>query len=499
METGITHSDILIIGAGPAGLTAAYELDRHGLKSTIIEAEAKVGGLARTESYAGYRFDLGGHRFFSKNPSITALWHEILGEAFMPCPRLSRIFYDQQYFDYPLKPLNALRGLGVGTSLKILLDYLHSRICPVHDEKSFEDWVVNRFGRQLYVIFFQTYTEKVWGIPCGDISRDWAAQRIKNLSLRKAVYHSLKAPGRGRGKRQIPSLIDTFHYPRLGPGMLWEQCRDHLLGTGHSVHIGQKVHRIVHHQGRVESLSTDHGPGGQQNFSAGQFISSMPLKNLIRALSPSPPAEVVQAAETLRYRDYLTVVLIVNRAHVFPDNWIYVHSPEVKMGRIQNYKNWSEAMVPDPTKTVLGLEYFLWASEPFWTWSNAELIAFGTEECVRLGLLGKGEVMGGTVVRVHKAYPVYDVHYRKRVNCIRDYLSTLTNFQTVGRSGMHRYNNMDHAMLTGIYAARNIAGESHDLWAVNEDADYHEAGVHQHKTVKNEGDPMAFESVLSRI
>lgn len=467
-------SRVLITGAGPAGLTAAYELSKLGLRPTVLEADDQVGGLSRTVNYRGYRFDIGGHRFFSKVPLINELWDEILREDFLVRPRLSRIYYRERFFDYPLKAANALAGLGPVEAFLIGLSYTKARLFPHAEETNFEQWVSNRFGDRLYQIFFKTYTEKVWGIPCAEISADWAAQRIKNLSLREAIRSALLGSGRAADGQIITTLIEQFNYPRFGPGMMWERCKDLLAARGHETVGGIRVERVRHRHGRVECVYGRTSAGELAEFGAEHFISTMPLRELIHALDPPPPDEVIEAANRLRYRDYLTVVLIVKREAVFPDNWIYIHAPEVKMGRIQNYKNWSPEMVPDPSRTSLGLEYFLWEKDEEWRWPHERLIELGVKECVRIGLADPSEVEDGTVVRMKKAYPVYDQHYHESLAVIRNYLESFSNLQTVGRNGLHRYNNQDHSMLTAVYAARNIAGEQNDVWSVNTEMEYHE-------------------------
>lgn len=467
-------SGAIVIGAGPAGLTSAYELSKLGIGSTILEADEQVGGLSRTVNYKGYRFDIGGHRFFSKVPLINELWREMLSEDFLLRPRLSRIHYRGHFFDYPLKAANALAGLGPVEALLVMLSYSKAKLLPHAEETNLEQWVSNRFGQRLYEIFFKTYTEKVWGIPCAEISADWAAQRIKNLSLKEAVRSALFGGGKSADGEIITTLIEQFHYPRLGPGMMWDCCKDLLASQGNETVHGVKIDKIRHRKGRVESVIGHKSNGERVEFDGDQFISSMPLRRLIQSLDPLPPDQVLEAANSLRYRDYLTVVLMAKREHVFPDNWIYIHSPEVKMGRIQNYKNWSPEMVPDQSRSSLGLEYFLWQQDDEWTWSNDRLIDLGIKECAQIGLIQPDEVEDGTVVRMKKAYPVYDQDYQNRVDIIRNYLETLPNLQTIGRNGLHRYNNQDHSMLTGVYAARNVVGEKNDVWAVNTEQDYHE-------------------------
>lgn len=472
-------SSALIIGAGPAGLTAAYELSKLGMRSTVLEADDQVGGLSRTVNYRGYRFDIGGHRFFSKVPLINQLWHEMLGEDFLLRPRLSRIHYRGHFFEYPLKPLNALAGLGPAEALLVCLSYAKARLAPAPEETSFEQWVSNRFGYRLYEIFFKTYTEKVWGIPCSEISVDWAAQRIKNLSLTEAVRNALFNHVRSKEGEVIATLIDRFHYPRFGPGMMWERCAELVAQRGSETVRGVRVERIRHGQGRVECVYGRTPTGELTEFSGEHVISTMPIRDLVNALDPAPPDDVLRAANRLRYRDYLTVVLIVNRAAVFPDNWIYIHSPEVKLGRIQNYKNWSPHMVPDPSRSSLGLEYFLWDHDAEWSWPHERLVETGIRECARIGLVESREVDDGTVVRMPKAYPVYDQTYQQSLATVRQYLGQLINLQLIGRNGQHRYNNQDHSMLAGVYAARNLAGASYDVWSVNTEQEYQEevAGV----------------------
>ena len=475
----MSDNHTLIIGAGPAGLTAAYELSRNGAKSVILEASTSMGGIARTASYRNYLFDIGGHRFYSKVPAINELWQEILGPDFLERPRMSRIHYRGHFFDYPLRPANALRGLGLFESFRVIASYTKAHLAPNPEpERSFEDWVSRRFGRRLFEIFFKTYTEKVWGISCDQISADWAAQRIKDLSLFKAIVNAFTSQNGCNGKAVMTTLIDRFHYPRLGPGMMWDRLRDLIQANGGSVISDVRVGTIIHRHGRIESVH-GRGPNGEWvEFGGREFISSMALRDLILALDPPPPDEILRAAHALRYRDFLSVVLIVDRAEVFPDNWIYIHSPEVKLGRIQNYKNWSLEMVPDQLTTTLGLEYFLWDSDPEWNWPDKRLIELGIRECVQLGLIRPGEVKDGTVVRAEMAYPIYDHEYQERLQVLRDYLNRFENLQTIGRNGLHRYNNMDHSMLTGLYAARNVLGAQPklDVWSVNAETSYHEDG-----------------------
>jgi protoporphyrinogen oxidase len=470
-------NDAVIIGAGPAGLTAAYELGKLGIQSTVLESDGQVGGLARTVAYKGYRFDIGGHRFFSKVALINALWQEILGEDFLLRPRLSRIYYRGHFFDYPLKPLNSLIGLGPIEALLVCLSYAKARLWPSAEETNFEQWVSNRFGSRLHEIFFKHYTEKVWGIPCSEISADWAAQRIKNLSLGEALRNALLKGNHTKDGGMISTLIDEFHYPRLGPGMMWERCAELVAASGSQTLCGIRVERICHRRGRVESVLGREPTGELIEFGGEHFISTMPIRDLIDALDPLPPDAVLRAARRLRYRDYQTIVLIVKRAEVFPDNWIYIHSPEVRLGRIQNYKNWSPYMVADPSRTSLGLEYFLSVQDEEWSWPHERLIEHGIWDCSQIGLIEPHEVEDGTTVKMTKAYPVYDQAYQDCLATVRNYLRGLNNLQSIGRNGQHRYNNQDHSMLAGIYAARNLVGAQYDVWSVNVEQEHHEEGL----------------------
>jgi protoporphyrinogen oxidase len=462
---------VVVIGAGPAGLTAAFELaQRTDARVTVVEADDLVGGISKTVEYRGFRFDLGGHRFFTKIPPVQRLWREILGEEFIKVPRLSRIIYDGRFFDYPLRPMNALAGLGVWNALLIVASYLkwHYRPYPVED--NFEQWVTNRFGRRLYLAFFKTYTEKVWGLPCTEIRAEWAAQRIQGLSLARGI---LNATALNKRASDIKSLIHEFDYPRLGPGQMWEACRDRLVARGHSVHTGQRVTRVLLEDGAVTGVAIA-ATSGEQVVPADHVISTMPLRTLVRSLRPAPPEAILQAAAGLAYRDFLVVALILKRERVFPDNWIYVHTPGVKVGRIQNFKNWSAAMVPDPALTCVGMEYFCFEGDGLWSSADRALADLAATELASLGLARREDVIDATVVRVPKAYPVYDATYHDRVQTIRGHIDPMANLHTVGRNGMHKYNNQDHSMLTAMMTVDNMLGAAHDVWAVNTDFDYHE-------------------------
>ncbi len=461
---------VVIVGAGPGGLTAAYLLAREGVAVTVVEADRVVGGLSRTVQYKGYRFDIGGHRFFTKYEPVEALWQEVLGPEFISVPRLSRIFYDGKYFDYPLKARNALEGLGLWNSLRVVGSYLRSRVSPEREETNLEQWVSNRFGRRLYETFFKTYTEKVWGIPCTEISAEWAAQRIQNLSLWSAI---LSATALNRRSDDIRTLIHEFQYPRLGPGQMWEAFRDRVVEMGGEVLMQHKVRGLHVEDGCVVALDAE-TPGGTRRIEGEHFVSTMPIRSLVRALHPAPPAPVAGAGEGLAYRDFLVVALILDQEDPFPDNWIYVHSPGVRVGRIQNFRNWSPAMVPDEGRTCLGLEYFCFEGDGLWNTPDEELVALATRELAALGLADPERVREGTVVRVPKAYPVYDAAYREHLDAVRAHLDPIPNLHLIGRNGMHKYNNQDHSMLTAMMTVWNMQGAEHDVWAVNTDFDYHE-------------------------
>jgi protoporphyrinogen oxidase len=459
---------VFVIGAGPAGLTAAYELTERRARVLVVEQHDIVGGLAQTVRYKGFRFDIGGHRFFTKVKAVNELWQAMLGQDFLTRPRLSRIYCRGRFFHYPLKAFNAVTNLGVFTSARVVCSYVWAKLVPIRPEVSFEDWVSNRFGRRLYNLFFKSYTEKVWGIPCSHIGAQWAAQRIKGLSLRTAITHMLFG-----GSRSIKSLIDQFEYPRLGPGMMWEAFQSHVEAAGGRVETKTEVVELVHDGSRVERVTT-RSNGLLTSRPVGHVISTMAIRDLVEALRPAPPPDVVAAAQRLKYRDFVTVALIIRQKEVFPDNWIYIHDPSVRVGRIQNFKNWSEDMVPDPSLTGLGLEYFCSEGDDLWESPDEKLVELAKRELTQIGLAQADRVVDGHVVRVRKAYPVYDEGYMSALAIVRSYLERLRNLQLVGRNGMHKYNNQDHSMVTAMLAVRNLFGERFNVWAVNAEAEYHE-------------------------
>ena len=473
------HTETLIIGAGPAGLTAAYELSKHGHSVTVIERDPTyVGGISRTVNYKGYRFDIGGHRFFSKSAEIEALWTELLSDELLERPRSSRIYYNGKLFDYPLRAGDALSKLGVFEALRCVLSYARAQMSPTLPAKTFEQWVVNNFGRRLFEIFFKTYTEKVWGMDCSEISADWAAQRIKGLNLFQAIISSLGLQGRGKDGGVIKTLIGSFRYPRLGPGQMWERARDRIVQMGGRVHMGTTIASLNWHEDTAQwtAILSD-SQGHETKVTADHLISTAAINEAVKLLGVDGEPDIAQAAANLRYRDFITVALIARGKERFDDNWIYIHDPAVKVGRIQNFKSWSPALLPDPDTACYGLEYFCFAGDGLWTSSDESLVALATAEMAKLGLVAAEDVIDGTVIRQPKAYPVYDDFYRFNVDTIRGGLEQ--RFKTLhlaGRNGMHKYNNQDHAMMTGLLTARNImaGAEQFDVWGVNEDAEYHE-------------------------
>jgi protoporphyrinogen oxidase len=462
---------VIVVGAGPAGLTTAYLLAKRGVRVTVLEASDTVGGISQTARYKGYRFDIGGHRFFTKISPVQALWEELLGDDFIDVPRLSRILYDGTFFDYPLKPLNALAGLGVVNALQIGVSYVRASLWPTAIEETFEQWVVNRFGRRLFEIFFKTYTEKVWGIPCSEIRAEWAAQRIQGLSLLRAV---MSASPLQRRDAEIRSLIDTFKYPRLGPGQMWEACRDRFEALGGRVLQRHAVSGIELRSGRAVAVTAAHD-GDTVRIEADHVVSTTDLRGLIRGLGAITPPAVRAASDQLRYRDFLVVALILDGEDFFPDNWIYVHTPGVRVGRIQNFNNWSPDMIPERGRTCLGMEYFCFEGDGLWASSDAELVALASRELASLGLARGAATIDATVVRMPKAYPIYDAAYRAHLDVVRGFVDEIPNLHTVGRNGMHKYNNQDHSMYTAMLTVENMLDEAqHDVWAVNTDFEYHE-------------------------
>jgi protoporphyrinogen oxidase len=471
---------VVVVGAGPAGLTAAYVLAKRDVTSTVLESDSVVGGISRTAERDGWRFDIGGHRFFTKVRPVEELWFEILGpDDFLRRPRLSRIYYRGKFYDYPIVPMNALKNLGPVEAVRCVLSYLWVRIHPPRDKETLEGFVASRFGWRLYRHFFKTQSEKVWGVPCTEIQADWGAQRIKNLSLFRAGWEAIKPrwlKDRQGKSKQVTSLIEEFNYPKFGPGMMWERCTELITAKGTKVVFDSRVTKIEHADGRAVAVTalTD---GVPTRYECTHVISSMPISELLRAMDPPVPAHVVEAAASLRYRDFITVALVVPEADGFPDNWIYINDASVKVGRIQNFGQWSPYLVKDG-RTCLGLELFVNEGDEWWTMADADLIENGKRELEQIGLVDASHVESGYVVRMQKAYPFYDAQYREHVATLASWLEEhAPNVYPVGRNGMHRYNNQDHSMYTAMLSVENIFGAHHDIWSVNVEAEYHEERV----------------------
>jgi protoporphyrinogen oxidase len=472
---------VVVIGAGPAGLTAARELVTGGdTQVTILEADSVVGGISRTVERDGWRFDIGGHRFFTKVRRVETFWHDVLpAEDFLLRPRMSRIYYGGKFYDYPIKLGNALANLGLVEAVRCALSFLWVRVRPPRDTSTLEGYIVSNYGWRLYHHFFKTYNEKVWGVSASELSADWGAQRIKGMSLWTAVWEPVRSSllGSRRSKSaQVTSLIEEFEYPKYGPGMMWEVCADQVAAGGGDLRLDTAVESVHLEGGRATAVTVRDRSGATERLAADHVISSMPLTALVRVIDPPPPSEVLEAADALHYRDFLTVALVVPVDRGFPDNWIYVHSPDVKVGRIQNFGSWSPFLVKDGF-TCLGLEYFVFEGDELWSSTDDALIERATGELERIGLVDAADVKAGYVVRMPKAYPVYDDAYRDNVEVIRRWLErAAANVHPVGRNGMHKYNNQDHSMYTAMLTVENLRGADHDIWAVNVEDEYHESG-----------------------
>lgn len=459
------EESLIIIGAGPAGLAAAYEATQNGITPVVFEKSCHIGGISRTENYKDFYFDIGGHRFFTKNKQINDLWANMLGKDFIKVSRKSSIYYNGLFFNYPLNLLNALINLGFAESIMVGLSYIKAQMLSYGKEESFEQWVSNRFGQRLYETFFKSYTEKVWGIPCSDINADWAIQRIRGMSLIKALSNAIF------GHQNEKTLIEEFGYPVYGPGMMWNCFHKAIESSGGRVLQNAQVIEINHNKGRIAGIAALIN-GAKEYLQADNVISSMPITKLVNILNPKPPEHIIRASLNLSYRSFIIVILIINKKNLFPDQWIYIHSPEVKVGRIQNFKNWSAEMVPDQGATSIGMEYFCSLDDEIWDMPDEKLIEMAVKELSKLGLAEEKYVTDSYIVRQPDAYPVYDPGYSNNLMKIRKFLDVIGNFQTIGRSGMHRYNNMDHSMLTGMLAVKNILGEKHNLWEINEEKEY---------------------------
>jgi protoporphyrinogen oxidase len=479
---------VVVLGGGPAGLTAGYLLAKAGKPVIVLESTGQVGGLARTEVRDGYRFDLGGHRFFTKAKEVDDLWHEIMKEEFLRRPRQSRIYWNGKFLEYPLQGMDVIRKLGPVDLTKALMSYLWAAIRPKGREDSFEEWVCNRFGRWLFNQFFKSYTEKVWGVSTAEIRSEWAAQRIKGLSF----FAAAKSAFFGNKGNKIKSLISEFNYPRYGPGQMWEQMTEDIRVKGGEVRLNAPVTRL-----RMDGARVVEVVAGGETLTPSHVISSLPLRTTVGIVEPEAPVDVRDAARGLRYRDFLTVSLVIENEDLFPDNWIYIHDPNVRVGRIQNFRSWSPWMVPNDRDASIGMEYFCFEGDDLWNKPDDELVALATQEIQQLGLARAENVKFGFAVRVHKAYPMYDAEYGERVATIRGWLDGIANLQQVGRNGLHRYNNSDHSMLTAMRAVDNVLlGTHHDLWAVNAESVYHEEHVEDEHPYVSAPDTPAMEQPL---
>ena len=463
-----------ILGAGPAGLGTAWELAKRGERDVIvIDRNKQVGGLARTEDFDGNLFDVGPHRFFTKNREVNALWHGLLGNDFAPVSRLTRVQYGGKLYRYPISAGDALAKLGPIEATHSMISYMTAKLTRNADKaETFEEWISARFGDKLYRTFFKTYTEKVWGIPCTEIGADWAAQRIKGLDLVAVLKNSL---GIGRGK--VKTLVDQFDYPTKGAGMMYERMAEFAAGEGHEFLLGAEVIRIEREGERLKAAVVKTSDGEERRVSADQFVSTIPITHFVNALSPAVDDDVRAASDALYYRDHITVNLVVEGDDLFPDQWIYVHSPDVRMARLANYNNFSKAMRARPGTTLVSIEYFVFQDDDIWSMSDDELRAFGTDEIERMKLIPKGAAQQGWVVRETESYPTYYMGFQEPFDKVRGAVDALSNCTPAGRGGMYKYNNMDHSLYTGLLAARNLlaSDEQYNLWQVNIDAEYLEA------------------------
>jgi protoporphyrinogen oxidase len=462
-----------IIGAGPAGITAAYQMCKAGAHVEVFEAGDNVGGLARTIELWGQKVDLGPHRFFSNDPRVNNLWLEVVGNDYRMVDRLTRIYYQNRFFRYPLKPANALWNMGIGNAAWCLASYFRECIWPSEfggEAETFESWVVGRFGRRLFDMFFKSYSEKLWGIPCNHLDADFAAQRIKRFSLGEAIKAAL-----GFGGNQHKTLVDQFAYPTGGTGMIYERMAQSVVAADSGVHLNAPVERILHNDKVVTGIQL--ADGRIEPFD--HVISTMPLTLLVHGLGDLP-TEVERGLERLRFRNTILVFLNVDSADLFRDQWLYVHSPELGMGRVTNFRNWVPELYGDSPTSILALEYWCYNEDPLWGEADTSLIELASREMRTTGLIGDAKILAGHVHRIRRCYPVYAQGYKNHLMPVIDHLRQFRNLQAIGRYGSFKYNNQDHSILMGILAAENILDDrGHDLWAINTDSEYQESATNQ--------------------
>lgn len=460
---------IIIIGAGPAGISCAYQLAKRNICVDVYESASIVGGMAKTIELWDQKVDLGPHRFFSSDPRINQLWLEVVGNDYEMVVRLTRIYYKKKFFYYPLKPFNALLNLGIFDAARCLFSYVKEKISPTELDGTFENWVVNRFGRRLFEIFFKAYTEKLWGISCRELDSDFAAQRIKKLSL----YEAIKNAVIGSKNNLHKTLVDQFAYCIDGTGAVYQKMAEYVQKHNGNVFYNTPVQRVVKDNNMVIAIETVEGKTEYYDY----VVSTMPITRLIHGLSDVPP-EIIELSKTLRYRNTILVYLRVNRDNLFMDNWLYIHSPDFLMGRLTNFRNWVPSICKGHSDTILALEYWCFDNNELWTMSDEKLISMASTEVKKTGLLDGSKILDGYVYRINKSYPVYYKGYRNRLKKIEDYLDTIDNLSVIGRGGSFKYNNQDHSILMGILTAENIGdGAKHDLWNINTDDEYQEASV----------------------
>ncbi len=471
MQQTPSEAPIYILGAGPAGLAAAYVLTQAGQPVVVIERESRVGGLAKSIYYRDFILDLGPHRFFTKIPPVLQLWHEVLGPEQVTINRLTRIYYRGKYFQYPVKAFEVLQKVGIWESTRIVASYLWAQLFPNRDPHNFAEWVQSKFGTRLFQIFFERYTEKLWGIPCTDISAEWAAQRIKGLSLLKAIRTAVLG-----NDGRVKTLIDQFQFPRLGSGQLYDRIAAELERKGQTILTHTEVIRVEHENFHVQRLTLrDRATGEERTVPCTHVISSIPISILIQQLDQPPPELVVQLAKDLKFRNTILIYLLVEGSSIFPDNWLYINEPNVQLGRVTNFANWSPDMLANPDQTPLCCEYWCNFDDPFWQESEAKLLERAESDLRQIKLLQDQPIVGGFAVRLPRTYPIYAGNYKTALAEIQAYLQQFNNLQLIGRYGAFKYNNQDHSLLMGILAAENVLTPGkHNLWSVNSDSEYQE-------------------------